>query len=98
MISLKLLQREAGEADALAVSLIVATYLPLFYISLVSHRVEYAFYFVNTDPVQALGILLVTAFIARGSERREGWLMLLWVAATIVFFLSFFPVNPFAFR
>ncbi|TLX93232.1 MAG: glycosyltransferase family 39 protein [Thaumarchaeota archaeon] len=94
----KLLKRKAGEADVLAACLIAATYLPLFYISLVSHRVEYAFYFINTDPGLALGIPLVTAFLARGSERTERRLLLLWVGAAIIFFMFYFPVNPFAFR
>ena len=93
-----LLKRKAGEVDVLAACLIAATYLPLFYISLVSHRVEYAFYFINTDPGLALGIPLVTAFLARGSERTERRLLLLWVGAAIIFFMFYFPVNPFAFR
>ena len=98
VIGWKLLKRKEGEADVLAGCLIAATYLPLFYISLVSHRVEYAFYFVNTDPGLALGIPLVTAFLARGSEKGERRLLLLWVGAAIVFFMFYFPVNPFAFR
>src|SRR2546428_405282 len=98
VIGWKLLERKEGEADVLAGCLIAATYLPLFDISLVSHRVEYAFYFVNTDPGLALGILLVTAFLARGSEKGERRLLLLWVGAAIVFFMFYFPVNPFAFR
>ncbi len=98
MIGWKLRKGKAGEADVLAGCLIAATYLPLFYVSLVTQRVEYAFYFVNTDPGLALGIPLVTAFLARGSEKSESRLMLLWVAAAVVFFLFYFPVNPFAFR
>jgi len=98
VIGWKLLKRKAGEADVLAGCLIAATYLPLFYIALVSHRVEYAFYFINTDPGLALGIPLVTAFLARGNEKNERRLLLFWVGAAIVFFMFYFPVNPFAFR
>ncbi len=98
VVGWKLIRSKAGEADVLAATLMAATYLPLFYISLVSHRVEYAFYFINTDPGLALGIPLVTAFMARGTGKTESWLMLLWLFATVVFFFFFFPVNPFAFR
>ena len=98
VIAWKFLRRKAGEADVLAGCLIAATYLPLFYISLVSHRVEYAFYFINTDVGLALGIPLVIGFAARGNPRAEKLLILLWLVAAVVFFFSYFPVNPFAFR
>ena len=98
LVAWKFLRRSAKQADVLVGCLIAATYLPLFYISLVSHRVEYAFYFLNTDVGLALGIPLVIAFLARGSLRGERLLILLWLAAAIVFFFAYFPVNPFAFR
>ena len=94
----KFLRRKAGEVDVLAGSLIAATYLPLFYISLVTHRVEYAFYFINTDVGVALGIPAAITFLAGENKRLEGSLILLWLAAAVVFFLYYFPVNPFAFR
>lgn len=97
LVAWKLVKRSAGNADALAGSVIAATYLPLFYISLVSNRVEYAFYFINTDVGLALGIPLVVAFLARGRVRAERLLMLLWLAAAVAFFFAYFPVNPFAF-
>ncbi len=97
VVAWKVLQRKAGEGDILSVCLIAATYLPLFYISLVSHRVEYAFYFMDTDVGLALGIPVVVAFAARGHVRAERVLILLWVAAAVVFFFAYFPVNPFAF-
>lgn len=93
----KAIKRTAKEVDALAASVIAATYLPLFYISLVSHRVEYAFYFINTDVGLALGIPMVVAFAARGRVRTERLLALFWLAAAVVFFFAYFPVNPFAF-
>lgn len=98
VLAWKFVRRSAKEADALAGCLVAATYLPLFYISLVSHRVEYAFYFLNTDVGLALGIPLVIAFLARGSLRAERLLILLWLVAAVFFFLAYFPVNPFAFR
>jgi dolichyl-phosphate-mannose--protein O-mannosyl transferase len=94
----KAVRKTAKEAEALAGSVIAATYLPLFYISLVSHRVEYAFYFINTDVGLALGIPLVIAFLARGRVRAERALMLLWLVAAVAFFFAYFPVSPFAFK
>ena len=97
VVAWKLVRRSAKEADALAGCVIAATYLPLFYISLVSNRVEYAFYFINTDVGLALGIPLVIAFLARGRVRAERALILLWLVAAVAFFFAYFPVNPFAF-
>jgi Dolichyl-phosphate-mannose-protein mannosyltransferase len=97
VVAWRVVRRSAKEADALAGSIIAATYLPLFYISLVSHRVEYAFYFINTDVGLALGIPLVVAFLAQGRVRTERLLLLLWLFAAVVFFFAYFPVNPFAF-
>ena len=98
VLAWKLIRRSATEAGVLSGCLIAATYLPLTYISLVSHRVEYAFYFLNTDVGLALGIPLVIGFVARGNERTERLLVFLWLAAAVVFFFVYFPVNPFAFR
>jgi dolichyl-phosphate-mannose--protein O-mannosyl transferase len=98
VVAWRFVRRQAGEADLLAGCLIAATYLPLYYISLVSHRVEYAFYFLNTDVGLALGIPLVIGFVARGNAKTERLLILLWVVAAAVFFFAYFPVNPFAFR
>src|SRR5207302_5320553 len=92
VIGWKLLKRKAGEADVLAGCLIAATYLPLFYISLVSHRVEYAFYFINTDPGLALVIPLVTAFLASGSGTSARRLLLLWFGAAAVTLSCYLPV------
>jgi len=94
----KLIKRQAGELDALVFCLIEGTYLPIFYISLVSNRVEYAFYFINTDVGLALGIPLVLAYLARGSVKAERLLLALWIVAVVAFFFYYFPVNPFAFR
>jgi len=97
VVAWKLVRRSAKEADALVGCVIAATYLPLFYISLVSDRVEYAFYFINTDVGLALGIPLVITFLARGRVSAERLLMLLWLVAAVTFFFEYFPVNPFAF-
>jgi dolichyl-phosphate-mannose--protein O-mannosyl transferase len=93
-----LIKRRAGPVEALSLSVIAGTYLPLFYISLVSNRVEYAFYFINTDVGLALGVPVVVSYLARGSVRTERLLALFWLVAAVIFFFAFFPVNPFAFR
>jgi hypothetical protein len=64
----------------------------------VTHRVEYAFYFINTDVGVALGIPLAITFLAGENKRLESSMILLWLTAAVVFFLYYFPVNPFAFR
>lgn len=97
LVGWRLVRRRATEVDALVACVIAGTYLPLFYISLVSHRVEYAFYFINTDVGLALGIPLVVAFAARGRVGAERFLILLWLVAAVAFFFAYFPVNPFAF-
>jgi dolichyl-phosphate-mannose-protein mannosyltransferase len=97
LIVWKLIRKSAKEVDALAGCLIAGTYLPLFYISLVSGRVEYAFYFLNTDVGLALGIPMVVAFLSRGNINAERVLILIWLVAAVAFFFAYFPVNPFAF-
>jgi 4-amino-4-deoxy-L-arabinose transferase-like glycosyltransferase len=97
MVAWRLVRRSAKEVDALVGCLIAGTYLPLFYISLVSHRVEYAFYFLNTDVGLALGIPVVVAFVSRGNVRTERLLILFWLVGAAAFFFAYFPVNPFAF-
>lgn len=96
--ALNVARKRAGRADVLALSTILATYGPLFYLSLVTTRVEYAFYFIYTDVGLALGIPVAVSYIARGSQRYERLLMAGWLIATLAFFVMFFPVNPFAFK
>lgn len=98
IVAWRVLKRTATSVDFLVVSLIAATYLPLIYISIVSHRVEYAFYFLNTDVGLALGIPVVIGYLGHGNIRTERLVMLLWLAAAVIFFFSYFPVNPFAFK
>ncbi len=98
LVGWRLVRRKASQIDALVASLVAGTYLPLFYISLVSQRVEYAFYFINTDVGLALGIPLVVTFLARGRVGIERLLILIWLVAAVGFFFAYFPVNPFAFR
>ncbi len=98
IVAWRLVRRTAKAVDALVACVIAGTYLPLYYISLVSDRVEYAFYFINTDVGLALGIPLAVTFLARGSVKAERLLILLWLVAAVVFFFAYFPVNPFAFR
>jgi len=97
LVAWRLIRRSAGEADALAASVIGGTYAPLILMSLVTHRVEYAFYFINTDVGLALGIPLVVTFLAHGKANVERLLILAWLVAAVAFFFAYFPVNPFAF-
>jgi len=94
----RVIRKTSTGAEKLVACLIAATYLPLFYISLVSNRVEYAFYFLNTDVGLALGLPIVVGALGRGDARSERFLMLLWLAAAVAFFFAYFPVNPFAFK
>ena len=84
--------------DAFIAFWIIATYLPWFYVSLVIHRVEYSFYFINVDPALALGIPVVINYIASDNRPLQRALLLVWLAAAIVFFVLFFPVHPLDFR
>lgn len=88
---------KVNEIDALIGCWIAATYLPRFYISLVLHRVEYAFYFINVDPGLSLGIPMVITFIATDRLKLQRVLMAVWFAAAIIFFILFFPVHPLGF-
>ena len=93
----KTVRRQVKRVDALIASVIAGTYLPWFYVSLVSHRVEYAFYFINTDVGLALGIPMAVTYLARGRVETERLLIAVWLVAAVGFFLWYFPVNPFAF-
>ena len=97
LVAWRLLRRTAKEADGLVACLIAGTYAPWILVSVLTQRVEYAFYFINTDVGLALGIPLVVTFLARGRVGAERLLIVLWVGAAVVFFFHYFPVNPFAF-
>lgn len=98
VLAVKVLRRNVTSFDALIGCWIAATYLPWFYISLVLHRVEYAFYFINVDPGLALGIPMVLTFIAPDNVKLQRALMALWFGAAVLFFVLYFPVHPLGFR
>ena len=94
ILIIKAIRRLATQLDALIAALIAGTYGPNVLLSLIYHRVEYSFYFINTDPALALGIPMVITFIAPDSQRYQRFLMAIWLAAAIIFFILFFPIHP----
>ncbi len=97
VLAVKVARRKVTKLDALIGCWIAATYLPWFYISLVLHRVEYAFYFINVDPGLALGIPMVITFLGPNSLKLQRVTMAVWLAAAVIFFILFFPVHPIGF-
>ncbi|MGI0090128.1 MAG: glycosyltransferase family 39 protein [Nitrososphaerales archaeon] len=95
IIAYKAATRKLTKADVFVGAWIAATYLPWYYVSLVLHRVEYSFYFINTDPALALGIPLVVSFLVPDSSKRvQNAILLVWLFAALYFFALFFPVKP----
>ncbi|MDG7001075.1 MAG: hypothetical protein JRN15_18430, partial [Nitrososphaerota archaeon] len=94
MILYKTVTRKLTKGDGFIATWIAATYLPWYYVSLVLHRVEYSFYFINVDPALALGIpILISAMIPDTNRRMQNFLLLVWLAAAVYFFIMFFPVK-----
>lgn len=94
MILYKTVTRKLTKVDGFIATWIAATYLPWYYVSLVLHRVEYSFYFINVDPALALGIpILISAMIPDTNRRMQNFLLLVWLAAAVYFFIMFFPVK-----
>ena len=86
--------RKLSKIDAFIGLWIASTYLPWYYVSLILHRVEYAFYFINVDPALALGIpVFVTTMVPEGSKRFQNAILFVWLLAAIYFFIMFFPVK-----
>ncbi len=90
----KIVTRGIKPLDALIGTWIFATYAPSLLLSEVYHRVVYAFYFVYVDPGLALGIPMVVGYIASDSVKLQRVLLLVWLAAAVIFFILFFPVRP----
>ena len=90
----KVIQRKFNAIDVFIGAWIAGTYIPSLYLSAVVHRVVYAFYFVNVDPALALGIPMVVSYITPDSPKLERLLLLVWLAAAIIFFILFFPIHP----
>ena len=94
MIVYKAVTRRFTKVDAFIATWIASTYLPWYYVSLVLHRVEYSFYFINVDPALALGIpVLISSMIPDTNRRMQSSLLLVWLAAAVYFFIMFFPVK-----
>lgn len=94
MIAYKAVRRKLTKVDGFIATWIAATYLPWYYVSLVLHRVEYSFYFINTDPALALGIpVLISSMVPETNRRTQNFLLLVWLAAAVYFFIMFFPVK-----
>jgi hypothetical protein len=94
MILYKIFARKLTKVDAFIGFWIASTYLPWYYVSLVLHRVEYAFYFINVDPALALGIPVLISWMVPDSNRRvQNAILLVWLFAAIYFFLLYFPVK-----
>lgn len=95
MIVYKAVTRRLTKADAFVGLWIAATYLPWYYVSLVLHRVEYSFYFINVDPALALGIPLLVSYLVPANDKRvQNAILFVWLFAAIYFFALFFPVKP----
>ena len=94
MILYKIFTRKFTKVDAFIGFWIAATYVPWFYVSLVLHRVEYSFYFINIDPALALGIpVFVSAMVPDSNKRVQNAILLVWLFAALYFFALFFPVR-----
>lgn len=94
MLVYKAVKRKFTKVDAFIGFWILSTYLPWYYVSLVLHRVEYSFYFLNTDPALALGIpVLVTAIVPDSNKRVQKAVLFVWLFAVLYFFVLFFPVK-----
>lgn len=89
----KIFKREFSDFDALVLALIAGTYLPTLILSLVFHRVLYAFYMINTDIGLALGIPLVISYVSKNMKEVK-IIALLWFSSALGFFILFFPVHP----
>jgi 4-amino-4-deoxy-L-arabinose transferase-like glycosyltransferase len=90
----KMLMNKITALDVFIGTWIIGTYGPPLLEYFAFHRVVYPFYFVNVDPGLALGIPMAISFIAPDSPRLQRILMLVWLAAAVVFFVLFFPVHP----
>jgi hypothetical protein len=90
-----ILGKRASKLDYLIIAWIVATYLPWFYVSAVMHRPVYTFYFINVVPILALGIPHFIGSVSKG--RNEKLITIGWLAASILFFIYYFPVRPWDF-
>lgn len=89
--------RKASKLDYLIIAWIVATFFSWFYVSGVTHRIVYAFYFINVVPILALGIPHFIGGVSKGNLTTERIITFIWLTAATIFFLYYFPVNVFHF-
>jgi len=92
-IIVRALKKEFSSFDSLILSLFAGTYLPELVLSLVFHRVLYAFYMINVDIPLALGVPVLISYIAKSNKREMKLLSTLWLADAIAFFALFYPVH-----
>lgn len=97
VLVIKTITKKITGLDVFIATWIIGTYGPTLFEYFAFQRVVYPFYFVNVDPGLALGIPMVTTFIAPDSLKQQRFLMLFWLAAALAFFILFFPVHPLAF-
>lgn len=98
VLIIKGIRRKISELDAFIGAWIAGSYVPILLAYFVFQRVEYPFYFINLDPGLALGIPMVITYISPESSTLQKILMAMWLVATIVFFVLYFPVHPLDFR
>ncbi|MGA2874563.1 MAG: glycosyltransferase family 39 protein [Nitrososphaerales archaeon] len=97
VLVIKVVTKKVTSLDVFIGAWIIGTYGPTLFEYFVFQRVVYPFYFVNVDPGLALGIPMAISFIAPDSIKQQRFLMLMWLAAALIFFTLFFPVHPLAF-
>ncbi len=95
--SINIIKKRASKMDYFIIAWIIATYLPWFYVSGVTHRIVYAFYFVNVVPILALGIPYFITGISKNHSKTEKIITIGWLASAVIFFWYYFPVNVFDF-
>ena len=96
-VSSNIVTKKASKLDYLIIAWILATFFSWFYVSGVTHRIVYAFYFINVVPILALGIPHFISSVSKSNLAAERIITFVWLTAAIVFFLYYFPINIFQF-
>lgn len=95
--SFKIIKKKAGRLDYLIIAWIVSTFFIWFYVSGVTQRIVYAFYFINVVPILALAIPYFIGSVSKGNVKAERIMAFIWLGSAIIFFIYYFPVNVFHF-
>jgi dolichyl-phosphate-mannose--protein O-mannosyl transferase len=90
-------KRKHTKLDYLIVAWIAALYLPWLYVSGITERIVYAFYFINVVPILALGIPYFISRVSGGNTKAEWIIASIWLGAAMVFFFYYYPINVFDF-